>query len=373
MNHRVINALIAFVLLLGGCAISKRTDHDAQPDLLPFAIMQDDIVFLNTMGEVVHRVPATEEYTVAHVLNKRYFYSVNAFEDPFVYVLYDSGGNVVAKLSEIPVAVSEYHIAVYVDDLTPELASSGVVAFPFKALVSEIGWVESAGLLFVRLDNKDRETVVLDVRDQYREVKRFRFAYVNSIADQLVGMRDRAGGPWVIGHDLDRVSGDNTWVQTGPTGPYYTRRESLLDEDGQEVFGNIQVCRMGQVLFELPDEFVRAFVFASGLVWAESVQEKGYVYSLEGEMLEHREGWQLYQATTPCRFALFKIEGEEGVFVVDEDIEIVAKIQSDNALVSITHEGYIRSRSRSEPNRVFDQYGGLIWEDLSPTEASSTP
>jgi hypothetical protein len=360
-------------MVFGGCSVSQRAKIVAKSDLLPFAMKQDDIVFLNTMGEVVHRVPATEEYTVAAVLNKRYFYTVNTAEDPFVYALYDADGRIVAELAEIPVAVSDDHVAVYVDDLTPELASRGVVALPFKALTSEIGWVDSAGLLFVCLDNEDRETAVLDVLDEYSEVKRYQIASISAISDQLVHVFDRKRERWVIGHNLNRVSGENTWVQTGPTGPYYTRHQYFLDEDGQQLSGNIQVCRMGEVLFQLPAEFIRAHVFASGLIWAETFREEGFVYTIDGEILEQREGWQLYQATTPCSFALFEIEGEEGVFVVDENIEIVAHIPSDNASISITHEGYIRSRSRSEPHRVFDQYGGLIWEDISPVEASSSP
>lgn len=129
----------------------------------------------------------------------------------------------------------------------------------------------------------------------------------------------------------------------------------------------IQVFEMDKLLFDLPSGFIRAYVFASGLVWAETFDGYGSVFSNSGEMLERREGWDLTQVTALYQYALFEIEGEEGVFVVNKDIEIIARYPGVSGHVSIAEDGYVRVNNSGEPYRVFDRTGALIWEDATPT------
>ncbi|MHA7812122.1 MAG: hypothetical protein ACX94C_01835 [Phycisphaerales bacterium] len=362
MNHiRFINALIAFVLLLGGCSSSPRTHHDAKPDLIPFAIWSDDLVFLNTMGEVVHRV--ADEQTMAFAVNNRYFCSVRTGQDPLEYVLYDASGRVVGVVEHMPIAISEHQVAVFSGDLTPELSERGIVGLPYRAEGSETGWVDGVGLLL--LDLEDGVWVVLDADDDYREVRRFEDVSVSwKMSEQLARIYERDDDgvtrSWVMGQDFQRVSPPNIDIRSGPTGPFYT------GEDLTEGSVRLQVFEMDSMLFDLPSDFIRAYVFASGLVWAETF-DGGYVFSNSGEMLEHREGWKLDQVATPCHYALFEIEGEDGVFVVNEDIEIIARYPGVSGHASITEDGYVRVNNSGEPYRVFDRTGALIWEGVTPT------
>ena len=363
----VILKLLIVSLLLTGCSVTTHANRIEQPDLIPFAIWGDDLVLLNTMGEVVHRV--TDEHTMAFAVNYRYFYSVRTGQDPLEYVLYDAGGRVVGVFEHMPIAISEHQVAVFSGDLTPELSERGIVGLPYRAEGSETGWVDSAGLLF--LDLEDGVWVVLDVDDEYREVRRFEDVSVSwKMSEQLVRIYERdddgVARGWVMGHDFQRVSPPNIDIRSGPTGPFYAGQD--LTEDSVR----LQVFEMDNMLFDLSNEFIKAYVFASGLVWAETFDD-GYVFSNSGEMLERREGWKLNQVTTPCHYALFKIDGEDGVFVVDGNIEIIAEVPRGEGYIAVTDEGYVRSWSSNEPTALRDRYGNIIWLESCPDEPIPTP
>lgn len=340
-----------------GC--STAGSHSDDPELIPFAIHTNDgIVFINTDGDEIIRI--SDQRTISSVLNSRYFYSIRTGEQAPQYTLYSSDGAQVSQLQFPPFAVNQDQVAVHVDDLTPELAASGVLGLPYHTLSSRIGWVESAGLLIV--DLIDGGWVVLNVNDKYRETHRIEGVGVSwRMSDRLVQLNDRDGFSWVVDHDLDRVSPENLNVLGGPTGPYYS------GQDRTESFVRIQIYRMGEMLFDLPNDFVNAYVFASGLTWAESSDGYGCVFSPSGEVVERRDGWSIQQSTTPCRYALFEIEGEEGLFVVDENIEIIARYPGVAGHVSITEDGYVRVNNSDERYRVFDRTGALIWEDATPS------
>ena len=342
-------------------------DDGGAPDLVPVGLLANDVMFINADGDEVHRVQG--ENTVAYIINRQFFYSVDTGKLPIEYVLYGADGKAVDSVSHPPVAVSDRKVAVYIEDMTAALRTRGVVGLPYKAEGSEIGWVESAGVLF--LDLEDGVWVVLDVDDDYREVRRFEDVGISwKLSEQLVRIYERdddgVARSWVMGHDFQRVSPPNIDIRSGPTGPFYAGED--LSEDSVR----LQVFEMNNMLFDLPNNFIKAYVFASGLVWAETFED-GYVFSNSGDMLERREGWEIKQVTTPCNYALFSIKGESGVFVANEDIEIIAHYPGVAGLVGVTEDGYVHSANGEEPYRIYDQTGNLIWEDVPPKYITPTP